>query len=414
MKTKLNENNIIDIIKHSKTNSGIIKSLNKNELLLKYIINYTTFLNYESTIYERLYCIKNDINSNYKCNICNKNNLIFDIKYQKYRNWCINNECKKTYMLNNRDIDKEKERINKIKKTKENLTLEDKLRIKEKTKQTNIKKYGVDSYAKTNEFKKLMVDKFGHVSPFALDIIQKKTKETLHKKYGVEHNFKIEGIQKQIENTFVEKYGTKRSSQNNKIKQKIIDTNNKKYGGNSPMCNIEIQKKAKETHLSNYDFYGLSNPEILVKYKKTMLERYGYENVLQNPEIFDKILLKSYKYKNYILPSGKEVFIQGYEDYVIEQLLSKYNENDIIISNIEITQNIGQIFYDFNGKTHKYYPDIYIKSENKIIEVKSLYTYNKDLLINKLKMETCIKMGIKFEFIIVEKKEYMLWKNNKL
>jgi len=87
-------------------------------------------------------------------------------------------------------------------------------------------------------------------------------------------------------------------------------------------------------------------------------------------------------------------------------LLLYYDESDIIISNKEITENIGIIYYEKNGNTHKYYPDIYIKSENKIIEVKSVYTYEKDLETNILKMNACINAGFKFEFKIIQKSEY--------
>jgi hypothetical protein len=59
---------------------------------------------------------------------------------------------------------------------------------------------------------------------------------------------------------------------------------------------------------------------------------------------------------------------------------------------------------------HKYYPDFYIKNENKIIEVKSEYTYNSDLEINLLKKQSFIDNDINFEFVIVCKKDYESWK----
>lgn len=180
------------------------------------------------------------------------------------------------------------------------------------------------------------------------------------------------------------------------------------------MCNTEIQKKSKETHLSNYEFYGLSNPETLKKYKKTMMDRYGYESVLHNEEIFHKILSSIGKYKIYKFPSGKEVYVQGYEDYVIDQLLEIYDESDIIISNKEITEYIGIIYYENNDSKHKYYPDIYIKSTNTIIEVKSEYTYKKDLEINEMKKDACLNMHLNFEFIIVNKNDYNKYNKQKL
>ena len=61
--------------------------------------------------------------------------------------------------------------------------------------------------------------------------------------------------------------------------------------------------------------------------------------------------------------------------------------------------------YSFGDKIHRYYPDIYIPSQNKIIEVKSPYTYHKQLEQNICKKEQVIKDGYIFEFWICNKKE---------
>jgi len=59
--------------------------------------------------------------------------------------------------------------------------------------------------------------------------------------------------------------------------------------------------------------------------------------------------------------------------------------------------------YEFEGKTRRYYPDIYIISENKIIEVKSKYTYESDLDNNIAKMNATVLNGMSFEFMILDK-----------
>ena len=50
-----------------------------------------------------------------------------------------------------------------------------------------------------------------------------------------------------------------------------------------------------------------------------------------------------------------------------------------------------------------YYSDIYIKKENKIIEVKSEWTFKINKKKNLLKKEACLKAGYKFEFWIFDK-----------
>jgi len=147
------------------------------------------------------------------------------------------------------------------------------------------------------------------------------------------------------------------------------------------------------------------------KMLKTMLERYGVEYWIQIDENYEKLLKHTKSYKIYKMPNGEEVFIQGYEDVIISQLLEEYDENDIIIKNSEITKYTGQIYYELDGKKHKYYPDIYIRSINKIIEVKSEYTFSCDEERNLIKRKSCLDKNIEFEFIILTKKEYKKIKN---
>ena len=408
--TKLTSDNIIEKIKINKNFGSIIKSLNKNEELKNIIIINTSFLT-DVTIHERLYCIKHNIISNLKCVSCNVNNQIFCNFYKKYNSWCDNKLCKNNFIYNIARTTEDKEKtIEKRKKTFSEFDSEKKEAIKNKIKNTNIEKFGVDNYRKTEQYNINMLNNFGYITSFSNKETQDKIKKTILNKYGVESVLELKEIQNKIEKTFLQKYGYNKPSKNTVVKNKIIKTNNFKYGGNSPMSNIDIQNKSKETHLSNYEFYGLSNPEILAKYKATMLSRYGYENVLQDDEIFNKIKIASKQYKDYIFPSGKHVYVQGYEDYVITKLLNKYNEDDIIINNKEMTNLIGKIYYEYNNTKHKYYPDIYIKSTNTIIEVKSMYTYNKDLAVNNLKKKACENMNLNFEFVIIDKKEYQKWK----
>ena len=80
---------------------------------------------------------------------------------------------------------------------------------------------------------------------------------------------------------------------------------------------------------------------------------------------------------------------------------NKINESDIIVGVL----NVPEIWFtDENNKEHRYYVDIYIPSQNKCIEVKSLYTYNYNLTTNLLKENAAIKMGYKFEFWIYNDK----------
>ena len=112
-------------------------------------------------------------------------------------------------------------------------------------------------------------------------------------------------------------------------------------------------------------------------------------------------LKNSYAYKEFILPSGKIVKLQGYEPIVLADLLKTYDENDIVISVKDIHNCIGKIHYLHNNVKRSYYPDFYIKSTNTIIEVKSKYTFEKHKEKNLLKEAACKSAGLNFLFIVL-------------
>jgi len=405
---------LIKKIKDSDNMSGVMRIINNNKFLIDNIIDMTNHLDKETNIYERLYNIKNDLYQHIICPICNNNNLEWDNKYKRYKKWCSNKECKNKYIIQNKDIDSEMLRRIKISNTHKNKTKEEKDIILKKIKETNLHRYGKDSYAKTDEFKNYMLDNYGYISPFEKIDIRNKSKKTLLKKYGVDHNFKIKDVREKREKTFIDKYGVNIPTKNEQIKQKTKETNNIKYGGNSPMNNKHIHNKSKKTLIENYNVdYPLKSNKIMKKMTDTMESKYGVKYWIQDIDNFNN-LQKRFSYKKYKLENGDEINLQGYEDYVFfEKLLIKYDINDICISNNDIYKKTGKLYYEFNNKEHKYYPDFYIISENKIIEVKSDYTYNINIEKNEEKKKMCINKGFDFEFFIVDKKTYNEWKKNK-
>ena len=109
----------------------------------------------------------------------------------------------------------------------------------------------------------------------------------------------------------------------------------------------------------------------------------------------------NYTSKEYVMPSGQKVLVQGYEDRALDTLLEKYDESDILVDRRDIRERIGQITYELESKTHQYIPDIYIISENRVIEVKSDWTYHINEAVNLLKRDAVLAKGISFEFMIL-------------
>ena len=116
---------------------------------------------------------------------------------------------------------------------------------------------------------------------------------------------------------------------------------------------------------------------------------------------------KEQSFKSYtIFYEGESIRVQGYERYVIPEFLKKYDRKDLRIG---LEEN-NPILYFFKGTEREYYPDLYIVPENRIIEVKSDYSFQFDYDKNIAKKEACLSKGFKFEFHIWNEKN----KKNKI
>jgi hypothetical protein len=264
---------------------------------------------------------------------------------------------------------------------------------KEKIRQTELKKYG-GPHTQNAEFKKKLKEKYPILpGSFGTEV----HKKAIRQKYGVDNVFQSEEIKNKIKKTNQERYGVDNPHQNEHISNKIKKTNQERYGQNG--------WNPSQVKLTNLKRYGVENPlqnEIIRnKIKKTNLERYGVEHVMHDPAIFDRCMQNQlqvrYKFKEMVLPSGKIIKYQGYENYVIQYLLdSGINENDLELERI----NVPVISYQFDGKTRRYYPDIFIKSKNMLIEVKSTYTFDREVEKNLAKHKASKDVGFLHKIII--------------
>jgi hypothetical protein len=227
-------------------------------------------------------------------------------------------------------------------------------------------------------------------------------KNTMIDKYGVEYAAKSEHFRDKMKSTTLERYGVEHGAQSEEVKEKIRQTNLEKYGFEYGLQNEEVKEKRK---LSNLEKYGFENPlqreEIKEKSKKTCLKKYGVEYPSQNNEVYEKINKSSYYIKEYILPSGNIINIQGYEYFALDELLKNINENDIITG----SKNVPTIWYnDESGKKHRHFVDIFIPSQNKCIEVKSTWTFKKQKEIVLLKKMAAKELGYLYEIWVYDNK----------
>ena len=154
-----------------------------------------------------------------------------------------------------------------------------------------------------------------------------------------------------------------------------------KYG-NENYCNKD---KIKETKLHKYGNENYCNKD---KIKKTFIEKYGVCNIMQNEYIFNKQQISSclLRYHDKMNLYYRGTYEQDFLDFCFE-------------NNINIKSG-KRVFYLKNDEGHYYFSDFYYEPLNLIIEIKSKYTYERDLILNKLKKKYCVKQGYKHIFII--------------
>ena len=144
-----------------------------------------------------------------------------------------------------------------------------------------------------------------------------------------------------------------------------------KYGVKNVTYLQETKDKTNKTYMEKYGDHPKRTKEVHDKWFNTMKERFGGHHN-QNREVQIKAEQNSYKFKEFSMPSGKIVKYQGYENLAIIEVLKVYDEKDIHIGRAEVPI----IKYRSEEKQRVYFPDIYIKSIHKIIEVKSEWTIN--------------------------------------
>jgi hypothetical protein len=206
-----------------------------------------------------------------------------------------------------------------------------------------------------------------------------------------------------IKKTCLDRYGVEHFSQLPEVKEKFNTTMLERYGVNHALQSKQILNKSEKTclelygnkHFTKSKRFALQKNIIKIKKKETNLKNKGVEHPLQNKNIFENKLKSSFKKKEFTFPSGRVEYVQGYEPHIIRELIDHFDEDDIICGS-----GLPEIWYMFDGKNHRYYPDIYIKSRNMIIEVKSDYTLISNLEVNLAKRQSCLDAGYKFWFTI--------------
>ena len=162
---------------------------------------------------------------------------------------------------------------------------------------------------------------------------------------------------------------------------------------------VQAHPKQIATLLNRYGVSAaLSIPGVLEKVRATSVRHFGYPHHLQSPLHFRKHYASLRGRKDFVLPSGCVIQLQGYEPLALTRLLERYDEN-------VFDWCPPSIPYVLEGKRHAYHPDFFLPAENLIIEVKSWYTLTSDMGMNAAKQIACVEQGYHFEFWVGDDKD---------
>lgn len=241
---------------------------------------------------------------------------------------------------------------------------------------------------------------------------QDKYKAIYKEKHGCERGFQAKEIKDKIVETNIKEYGFASAAKSDKVKTKMKETNKTLYGCECALLNEDVKQKSKETCLEKYgEEYYIRTDDMREKSKETMKDKFGVEYTAQSKELRDKMentCLENFGVKHPL--QNHEIYSKAFTKIKYE---GKYFDSSWELKyykylkehNIEfIFHPKVKLWYEFEGKFHRYYPDFLLVKENKLVEIKSDYLY-KLLLIENTKDNSKYKLMLKNNVEILTSKE---------
>lgn len=226
-----------------------------------------------------------------------------------------------------------------------------------KSKENNLKKYGVEHHFQLKEFKdkknKSNIEKYGFEQASKSKIVSEKISKKMKSKseeiskrmkdfYNNLNENDFKNISEKRKKTNLEKWGVENQSQRKDIKEKIKETNLEKWGGYTYESE-ELMKKVHKTNLEKWNtIYPSQNEKIKNKIKETTLKKWNNENILSCPEIKEKI--KQTNLLKYGVDNPMKL------EYVVKNLkikfINKYGTDSYFKTEEFINSNKGKMLTD--------------------------------------------------------------------
>lgn len=251
--------------------------------------------------------------------------------------------------------------------------------VLEKLKKTNLIKFGVDNYFKSDKFKE------NYINPMTTEIGKANLKLSMLKKYGVENPQQCDSIKEKTKQTSVGRYGSSFNT------VKVEQTNLLRYGVTNPLQSTEIHKTSVDT--KRYNNY--------------------YNRILKFPDIIPLFSIDEYHGSDMYLWKCKKCghdFSFKIEDGHIPicRICNPFDKNPYSKGEKELVQWIRTLGIDviendrsiLGGKEI----DIYLPEYNLAIEFNGLYWHSelkgKDRTYHLNKSEQCSKNGIRLIHVL--------------
>lgn len=119
---------------------------------------------------------------------------------------------------------------------------------------------------------------------------------------------------------------------------------------------------------------------------------------MQDAEISERNLTNAFRRKEFTFPCGETRFVQGYEPFALKELTRQgYGAKDVVTNR----SDVPPVWWtSSDGSRHRYFVDIFIPQENRMIEVKSLFTLSKDGVMEKA--GACQNAGFTYEIWVFD------------
>ncbi len=226
------------------------------------------------------------------------------------------------------------------------------------------------------------IEKYGNRCYFSSDLGKETIKNYYMENFGVEHNMQLKQTQIKSRKTCLENFGVECVLSTENVRKKAVSAHIQKWGA-PPGCVKEIRNKAKETNKEKYGQEYIFHSD---HYKKAMMEKFGCEHSTQNPDLLEKAQKSAFSLKEHEMDSGKIVKVQGYEPVCLRLLQDgvlfyQIEEKYIVLG----AKNVPIVEYFFDAKKRRYFMDMYLSNLDCGIEVKSRWTYQRDIEKNRAK-----------------------------